>query len=332
MAAKLGQNSPPRTEGHPYNIVSLADGGLVATFSARTLADGETLTESSGVFFSSDNGDTWQDRTEPAMKFFTKDLVVDPQDTTGNTWFATVWGRFTVWPGPNNQGNGGLYKTTNRGQTWTRVFAHETAESITIHPSKPGTAYLTTENDALFFTENLGAAQPVFEKVVAYPWWRPKRVFFNPFNACEVWVTSMGGGLWKGETTGAACCTPPIVSVNDATICAGETAILTANGADNYEWSNGETGNSINVSPTATATYSVIGTTLGCSASVATFVNGNPLPTVNLGTDITLQQGQETILDAIGIIPAQVFRSGQTMPPIVQKCPRAPPNSPRNNL
>lgn len=309
--------APPRTQGHPYNIVSLADGGLVATFSARTLADGETLTESSGVFFSSDHGDSWEDRTAPAMKFFTKDLVIDPHDTTENTWFVTVWGRFSVWPGPNNQGNGGLYKTTDRGQTWTRIFAHETAESITIHPSKPGTAYLTTENDALFFTENLDAVQPVFEKVATYPWWRPKRVFFNPFNACEVWVTSMGGGLWKGETTGAACCTPPVVSVNDATICAGDTAILTANGADNYEWSNGETGNSISVSPGATAAYSVIGTTLGCSTSVVTVVNVNPLPTVNLGTDIILQQGQETTLDAGGNGLTYEWSTGAATPTIV---------------
>jgi predicted RNA-binding Zn-ribbon protein involved in translation (DUF1610 family) len=34
----------------------------------------------------------------------------------------------------------------------------------------------------------------------------------------------------------------------------------------------------------------------------------------------------------LGVIPAQVFRSGQTMPDLVQKCPRAPPNKPSNNL
>ncbi len=213
--------APPRTEGHPYNIVSLGGGGLVATFSARALDDGETLTASSGVFFSANNGNSWQDRTAPAMKFYTKDLVVDPHDASGNTWFATVWGRFTTFAGPNNQGNGGLYKTTDRGLTWTRIFANEQAESITIHPTKPETAYLTTERNGLFFTENLGAAQPTFEQVASFPFWRPKRVFFKPGNACEVWVATMGGGLWKGVTTGAACCplTTPTIT-GGADVCA----------------------------------------------------------------------------------------------------------------
>ncbi|MFN0214631.1 MAG: DUF4874 domain-containing protein, partial [Saprospiraceae bacterium] len=193
-------NAPPRTEGHPYNIISLSDGGLVVTFSARKLGDG-SLTESSGVFFSPDGGDNWQDRTAPAMKFYTKDLVIDPHDPSGNIWYATVWGRCTNWPGPNNQENGGLYKTTNRGQSWTRIFSKapmDQPESITIHPSISGTAYLSVENDGLYFTQNLDAASPIFERVTSYPWWRPKRVFFNPNNDREVWVTSMGGGLWKG--------------------------------------------------------------------------------------------------------------------------------------
>ncbi len=91
----------------------------------------------------------------------------------------------------------------------------------------------------------------------------------------------------------------PVVAVNNTTICAGETAILTANDATDYQWSNGETGNSISVSPTETGTFSVIGTSLGCvSVPVSAQVLVNAIPTINLGADIVLVQGQEITLDA----------------------------------
>ena len=91
----------------------------------------------------------------------------------------------------------------------------------------------------------------------------------------------------------------PIVSVNDAAICAGETAILTATGAEIYNWSNGESGSSISVSPTETTSFSVVGISSGCtSAPVSAPVLVNALPTINLGADIVLQQGQEITLNA----------------------------------
>jgi len=47
---------------------------------------------------------------------------------------------------------------------------------------------------------------------------------------------------------------------------AGESVTLTASGADIYQWSTGETGSSITVSPTENTTYSVVGTDEnGCS-------------------------------------------------------------------
>ncbi len=190
---------PTRTEGHPYNIRILNDGTMTVSFSARALEDGVTLTPSSGVFYSTDGGNTWEDRTIPQMMYFTKDLIIDPNDISQNTWYATVWGRFTTFPGPNNQGNGGLYRTNDRGLTWERVFVHERTESATIFPSNPNVMYVSVELEGLFFTKSLTSAAPNFEKLDNFPFPRPKRVFFNPYTTGEIWVTTMGGGLWRGN-------------------------------------------------------------------------------------------------------------------------------------
>jgi hypothetical protein len=68
--------NPPRTQGHPYNIVVLKDGTLVATYSGRRTTSG--FTDSSGVFVSSDGGTTWLDRSDANMHYWTKDIVIDP--------------------------------------------------------------------------------------------------------------------------------------------------------------------------------------------------------------------------------------------------------------
>lgn len=66
----------------------------------------------------------------------------------------------------------------------------------------------------------------------------------------------------------------PSLSVNSATICSGQSATLTANGASSYSWSTGQTTNSIVVSPTSTTDYTVIGSTLaGCTATAVSNVN-----------------------------------------------------------
>ncbi|HXP52041.1 MAG TPA: choice-of-anchor tandem repeat GloVer-containing protein, partial [Bacteroidia bacterium] len=65
------------------------------------------------------------------------------------------------------------------------------------------------------------------------------------------------------------------------TICPGSSATLTASGAVSYVWSNGATTSSVNVSPTDTTIYTVIGTgTNGCASKKCDTVkvNSNCIP------------------------------------------------------
>ena len=59
---------PPRTQGHPYNIVVLKDGSLVCTYSGRMTNDRKSFLASSGVFLSTDGGTTWQDKSDANMQ------------------------------------------------------------------------------------------------------------------------------------------------------------------------------------------------------------------------------------------------------------------------
>jgi len=58
--------------------------------------------------------------------------------------------------------------------------------------------YVTTEDQGLWYSGNRRAASPTFTQL-NYPFRFPSRVFFNPYNANEVWVTSFGNGLRLGR-------------------------------------------------------------------------------------------------------------------------------------
>ncbi len=96
----------------------------------------------------------------------------------------------------------------------------------------------------------------------------------------------------------------PTVTVNSATICSGQTAILTASAGTvfvpvapllppspplpppppittNYFWSTGETTNSISVAPATTTTYTITATSNGCSKTAIATITVNPFPIVS---------------------------------------------------
>lgn len=183
---------PPRTQGHPWTIQVLDDGALVAAYSAR-IASGD-FQASAGVFLSTNDGVSWIDRTDPDMQYYTKDLVVDPHDPSQKTWYAGVWGEWGA-----SADKGGLYWTTNRGLAWTRITTNlKAVGSATLDPADPNAMYVTTEDQGLWYCANRRAAGPAFVQL-NYPFRFPSRVFVNPYDANEVWVTSFGNGLRLGR-------------------------------------------------------------------------------------------------------------------------------------
>ena len=186
--------SPPRTEGHPASLVVLNDGSLVCSYSGRRTSAG--FTASSGVFIYTPATSSWKDVSDPGMHYWTKDVVVDPADSTQNTWYVGV---FSGWGGPPN-GLGGLYRTTDRGGTWKRISALDRVTSCTINPWDHSEMYLTTETNGLWRSTNFGSPSPTFSLVGGYPFRQPERVFYDPFAPGELWVTSFGAGLMVGKS------------------------------------------------------------------------------------------------------------------------------------
>ena len=81
----------------------------------------------------------------------------------------------------------------------------------------------------------------------------------------------------------------PTVNVTNSmpSICVGQSSNLTASGASSYVWTpssslNSSSGSFVSASPTATTTYTVVGTANGCSSSATTTVQVNPIPVIEV--------------------------------------------------
>ncbi|MBS1903833.1 MAG: T9SS type A sorting domain-containing protein [Bacteroidetes bacterium] len=224
--------APPRTEGHPFVIHPLRNGNLLASYSGHRT---NNFTASSGVFLSTDGGKTWLDRSDNAMKYWTMDVVVDPYDNTEQTWYAGV---YSGWGGQAN-GLGGLYRTTDAGVTWKLMKSMQGVTSITFSPNNPDAMYVTSEVDGLWYCGNRHDIGYNLVQVSSYPFRQPMRVFYNPYDTTEIWVSSFGNGMRVGRT--APKVNPPekVVLVSPANTATNVSTVVplswqAASGATSY--------------------------------------------------------------------------------------------------
>ncbi|MEI7597109.1 MAG: PKD domain-containing protein [Bacteroidota bacterium] len=105
---------------------------------------------------------------------------------------------------------------------------------------------------------------------------------------------------------------------NGGSICQGSSITLTSSGGTSYMWNdvNNSTTQSITVSPTGNAIYTVTITSNGCTNSdnVTVYVNNNPI--ANAGNDITICVGSTDTLIATGGT-SYLWSTGETNDSIV---------------
>lgn len=105
---------------------------------------------------------------------------------------------------------------------------------------------------------------------------------------------------------------PPVVSINasNTTICAGASVTLTASGANSYQW-NGSTSSTVTASPSTNATYTVVGTSNGCSDTASVNITVNPSPTVQINSSSNgVCIGNQVTLNVSGNATNYVWSNG----------------------
>jgi gliding motility-associated-like protein len=120
-------------------------------------------------------------------------------------------------------------------------------------------------------------------------------------NASTSYTVTYTSNTCTASTTSNVTVNPvPTVSIAPSTICAGQSATVTATpspGGGTYTWNNAQTTNAITVSPTVTTTYTVLYSLNGCIATGTGVVTVNPIPTVTVSSE-TICAGETATITA----------------------------------
>jgi hypothetical protein len=217
-----------------------------------------------------------------------------------------------------NTGTGLTYQWKNNGTNITGA----TAVSFTATSSGSYTVVVTNSNGCSATSTQI----PVSSDIISTPTFNqvPEICFGGSLSPLPLISTNGINGDWSpginNTTTTTYTFTPfpgqcsnsatmtitvnslPLVSAgNDQTVCQGSSVILTASGANIYNWTNGVS-NSNPFAPQTTAIYSVTGTDLqtGCSNTDQVIITVQDLPNVSAGNDQTVCQGTSIALTASG--------------------------------
>jgi hypothetical protein len=178
--------APPRTQGRAIQVHILPEyKWLIAVYGARDSGNYH-FTKSSGVFSFIDSSQTWIDFTPKGAEYDVRDYAYSPQ---GEHRFISVGILGGI-------GATGLYHTGPGIVGWGNEMQNVSVRCVTVVEGAfdDYEAYISTENDGLYYAHDFQ-----IDTVKSYPFRSPGRVFLNPYNNSEVWVTSNGYGLAVGK-------------------------------------------------------------------------------------------------------------------------------------
>ena len=211
--------------------------------------------------------------------------------------------------------NGATTYTWNNGATTNTISVSPTSTSIyTINASAGScnaiqTATVTVSSQPTVSVANAticsGSSATLTAIGAASYTWTPggqttSSVVVTPTTNTTYTITGSNGACTNSTTASVSISTTPTLSASSQTICSGQVATFTVNGATSYTWNPGNTtGSSYTTSPASSGTVSVLGTNGTCTAQITRSITVNPNPIV-AASNQTICPSQSVTLTASG--------------------------------
>jgi photosystem II stability/assembly factor-like uncharacterized protein len=172
------------------------DGSLYLVVSRRTEGKDRSLSGAGALYRSTDKADHWQRIELPSGVTGPTGLEGDPRNP--QRLYLTAWGQ----EGDDADQNGGLFTSDNGGRTWQAIFTQsQHVYDLTIDPSHPDTLYITGFDAAAYRSIDRGVH---WERIKGYDFKWGHRIFLDPNDPTQIYITTYGGGVWHGPAAGSA--------------------------------------------------------------------------------------------------------------------------------
>jgi photosystem II stability/assembly factor-like uncharacterized protein len=181
-------------EPFAWRIVRAANGTLYLLL-ARRSEDGSIGNSGDGAIYKSTNGaDSWTPVSLPKGVNAPNGLAIDPHDP--QRLYLAAWPRAV---GLHGEG-GGVYLSTNGGESWKQVFDREThVYDVTIDPRNPNTVFAAGYNSSVWISRDRGEH---WKRIAGPNFHWMDRVIPDPEHPGMVYIATFGGSVWHGNLNG----------------------------------------------------------------------------------------------------------------------------------
>ena len=177
-----------------WRITRAGNGTLYLVVSRRSEAGYTGDAEDGALYRSTDGAEHWVKMTLPEGVNGPAGLAPDPRDN--RRMYLAAWGVQR----PGAVSHGGVYLSTDAGQTWRNVFsASQHVYDVTVDPRHPGVLYNCGFETGAYRSEDRGVT---WTRIRGFNFKWGHRVIPDPSDASRIFVTTFGGSVWHGPAKG----------------------------------------------------------------------------------------------------------------------------------
>jgi photosystem II stability/assembly factor-like uncharacterized protein len=183
-----------KREPFAWRITRAKDGTLYLVVSRRSEAGYTGDAEDGALYRSTDGAEHWVKMRLPEGVNGPTGLTLDPSDN--RRMYLSAWGVQL----PDGVRNGGVYLSTNAGETWRNVFnASQHVYDVTVDPRNPQIVYNCGFETGAYRSLDRGAT---WTRIRGFNFKWGHRVIPDPVDRAKLYITTFGGSVWHGPAAG----------------------------------------------------------------------------------------------------------------------------------